>query len=164
MLYLGFLFIVVAAGTVVYSECEKMKKRSLEYTELLSLLVCLKGAVATGRKTPKEAVASFLQRGSGSNIPWLVGMEDGERVSSFFREKRILSSQTQLFEEDKAALADFFFEIGMYTADRERERVDKIILRIEKKEEELRRSTQNNTKAAWILFLSASLGLFIIIL
>ena len=164
MIYFGFLLVAASIGAILYEQCDKIKRKCAEYKEILDLLICIKGAIATGRRTPKEAVVSFLKNGGGEGIPWLSANDGGERVSSFFREKKLLSSESRLDDEDKLSLAGFLCELGISSLDEERARVEKIISLFEKRAEEVKQNTQTNVKAAWILFIAAALGGFIIIL
>ena len=163
MLYLGFLLVSVGAGIIVYGECEKIKRRAGEYSETLALLVYLRGAVASGI-APAEAVASFFKKGHGEALPWLFSHVDKERLTPFFRARKLLDSPSLLLGEDKSALAEYFADLGLQGVARESEKTEKIIAKIEKSEEAVRTGAEKSVKSAWVLFVSSAIGLLIVML
>ena len=164
MIYLGFILVALAAGFLVYEKTAAMKRGADEYSATLALLVSLKSAVSSKIRTPPEVLSSFLGGELGASIPWLSSLTDEGRVNSFLREGGLLSAETQLSAEDKDALSDFFLELGRNSREEEAERIDRIIALFEKREGEVRESAEKSVKSAWVLFVTAALGIFILII
>ena len=164
MLYFGFLLIALAGGLFVFEKCEKIKRTAAEYKATLSLLVYLKGAIAAERKTPSEAILSFREREEGSAVPWLAGLDTGERVNSFLREKRLLSSECGLSGADKRDIAAFFADVGRHSAQEECRLLSGVIGAIEKASAKISEESEKNVKTLWLLFITVALGALIIIL
>ena len=59
MRFLGFLLLAFASGVMVYEKISLMRQRAAEYTATHSLLVYVKGALASERRTPAEALLGF---------------------------------------------------------------------------------------------------------
>ena len=162
-MYLGFILVALAAGFLVYEKTAAMKRGADEYSATLALLVSLKSAVSSKIRTPPEVLSSFLGGEMGASIPWLSSLTDEGRVNSFLREGGILSAETQLSEKDRAALRDFFLELGKSTGEEEEKRLDWIISLFRGRCEEIRCSLEKNVKAAWVLFATLTLGALILI-
>ena len=164
MLYLGFLLISLAAGLMLYEKTERMKRERDEYFAVLSLLLYFKGGIAAERHTPAELFIGFSKKDEARAIPWLSSLDGGDRVTSFMRERRILSAVTLLSDADKKRLSELFSELGMHTASEEGERLGGEIARFSAIAEEKKVSCEKSIKAYWLLFLTVTLGIFIIIL
>lgn len=164
MIYLGFVLIAVSVGFFVSSWCAAMRRSGNEYSAVLELLVYIRGALVAERRTPSEAIASFARSDNGRYVPWLFELQDGERVNSFLRERRLFAVESLLSQDDKKALCDFFADFGKSCADEEGLRLDRIIALFEKRVNEKRASTENNVKSIWVLFITAALGLLILLI
>lgn len=194
MLYLGFLLLSFAAGLLLYEKTLKIKRERDEYLAVLSLLVYFKGGIASARRTPAELFFEFSKRNEAAALPWLSqifegGKEpcdapfckiasdgevsgtspaeignSGERVTSFMREKGLLSAETLLSETDKKRLCELFCGLGKHTAETEAERLEAEITHFSKTAEEKKSTAEKSIKAHWLLFLTVALGIFIVIL
>ena len=164
MFYLGYFLILVSVGLFVSSHCSSVRKAVNEYAAVLALLVYLRGAIAAERRTPSEAIASFAKSEKGILIPWLFELKDGERVNSFLRERRLLSEESSLSQDDKKTLSGFFEDFGKGCIDDELLRLDRIISLFEKSVGERRAAAENNIKSTWVLFITVALGLLILII
>lgn len=164
MRFLGFLLLAFASGVMVYEKISLMRQRAAEYTATHSLLVYVKGALASERRTPAEALLGFGRGELGEALPWLKCLDTWDRVNSFLRERELLTSETALDYDDKAALSDFFFDFGKHTAEEELSRLSGIIELFEKRAKENSAAAQKDEKSLWILFVTVALGVFILIL
>lgn len=164
MLYVGFTFISLALGLFVYDKCALIRQAAVEYSQTFALLVYMRGAVVSERRTPAEAIIAFSKTKDGMALPWLKELSTADRVNSFLREKRLLSSSTALQRDDAVVLADFFADFGMHTAEDEILRLDSVIKPFERKSQEKSASAEKEIKAVRILFVTVVLGLFILMI
>ena len=180
MIYLGFLLVSVALGTLLYDKTAVMKKEKNEYSAFLALLICFKTGLASERRTPCELFAEFRKRREAADIPWLsriFGSEGEcpleetesagraeERCIPFMRKREIMYSESYLSKEDKELAASFFLDFGKQEADAEIKRLDSVISAFSERERAVRESCEKNVKAQWLLFLTVTLGIFIIML
>lgn len=162
MLYLEFLLLSLCAGFLLYEKTVSLKRQEDEYSAVLSLLIYIKGGLASERLTPAQMIASFSERSEAQNIPWLSQML--ESTTSFMRDRRLLSCESRLLSGDKERIASFFADFGKSIAEEESKRLDTQIASLTKKSAELSLSFEKNSRAWWILFTTAVLGLLIIIL
>ncbi len=164
MIYLGFILTLISFGFFVSSLCASIRKSGNEYAAVLELLVYIRGALLAERRTPSEAIASFARSDRGRAVPWLFELQDGDRVNSFLRERRLLTVESSISQDDKKALCDFFADFGKFCADEEKLRLDRIITAFEKNVGEKFASMENNIKSIWVLFITAALGLLILLI
>ena len=182
MILFGFLLVAVAVASAVYDRNVKIRRCSDEYGALASLLVYFKGGLASERRTPAELFYTFSKREEARSLAWLGslfgenGAPDGrekaqaeardtpERVTSFMRERGILTAESYLTAEDKERLASLFSDFGKHTAAEEITRLDAEIEHFLKRADAVRESGEKNIKASWLLFVTATVGAFIILL
>lgn len=164
MRYLGFLLISAAAAMLVSERCASILRAAREYKSVLSLLLYLKSSVMTERRTPAEAVIAFSEREEGRDIPWLSELRSEMCVNAFLRERRILSAESSLDGREREALAGLFFELGKHTAEQEIQRISSIVSLFEKKSTERADSAEKSVKGAWILYVTAVIGGFILVI
>ena len=160
----GFLFIAAAVGIFLYGKTMLIKKERDEYSAVRSMLAFLKESLTGGRRTPREAITEFCEREESCAIPWLSELRSGERVNSFMRERRLLTLESYLSEEDKTCLCDFLFDFGRDVAEEEQRRLDGVISRFLEREREISAAAEKNIKSAWVLFVTLALGIFILLL
>ena len=164
MLYLGFLLMALGAAVAVYGYCDSLRKREREYAAVFELLVYLKGAVATEKRTPADAVLRFRESGGAGDIPWLLSLASADKIASFMREGGLDRADSNMLGEDKEAILAFFLSLGKRELDEERRSIEAIIDKIEKSREEIRLSTDGKIKTAWVLFATASAGALLMML
>ena len=182
MLLLGFLLVALAVATVIYDRNMKIMRCSDEYGALTSLLVYFKGGLASERRTPIELFSEFNKKEEARSLVWLGSLfgengtcassekttseirNTGERVTSFMRERGILTAESYLSAEDKERLASLFSDFGKHTAAEETSRLDGAIEYFSARESAVREAGEKNIKASWLLFVTATVGAFIILL
>jgi hypothetical protein len=69
-----------------------------------------------------------------------------------------------LSSEDTEALSDFFFKLGRGELCEERERLDRIINRIEESGASRRALSEGKIKSAWVIFVTAALGVLLLMI
>ena len=182
MLLFGFLLVAAAVASVLYDKNVKIGERIAEYTALAALLVCFKGGLVSERRTPAELFCAFSKREEARSLAWLgeifgensvsdntekTPSEIGntrERVTSFMRDKGILTAESGLCHEDKERLASLFADFGKHTAAEELKRLDGEIEYFTKRAAAVREEGEKNIKARRLLFVTAAAGAFIILL
>lgn len=182
MLLFGFLLVSLAVAAALYERNVKIKRCSDEYTALTSLLVYFKGGLASERRTPRELFSEFNKKEEARSLAWLGEIfgengasaspekttseirDIGERVTSFMRERGILTAESYLSGEDKERLASLFSDFGKHTAAEETSRLDGAIEYFSARESAVREAGEKNIKASWLLFVTATVGAFIIML
>lgn len=182
MLLLGFLLVAVAVASAVYDRNVKIRRCSDEYGALASLLVFFKGGLASERRTPAELFYTFSKREEARSLAWLGEIfgengtsassekttseirDIGERVTSFMRDKGILTAESCLYCEDKERLASLFSDFGKHTATEELKRLDGEMEYFLKRAADVHDAGEKNIKASSILFVTATVGAFIILL
>lgn len=161
---IGIVLIAIAAGIMLYEKTAKIQREAEEYLAIHTLLLYLKTSIISERRTPAEAILSFSKRGESGAIPWLSDLTDKERVNSFFRERRLESSESELSIEDKNALCSFFADFGKHTAEEECERLSGITSLFARRGEAKSINAEKNVKSLWVLFSTAVLGAFILLI
>ena len=163
MLYLGFLFTAIGSAIVVYGYTERLRAVKAEYAATLKLLVYLRGAVTSEMRTPSESILRFLSEG-GEGLAWASGLRTEEQICALLRSREISNAAALLSLEDRAALSDFFFELGRTELSEERARLDRIISVMEKRSAQTETQVQGRIRSAWVLFGTAALGALILII
>ena len=163
MIYLGFLLAAVGVGVAVYGYCETLKKIDREYADTLSLLVYLKGAVLSEKRTPREAITRFMKSG-GVDIPGGSVLSDEAFCDRESCGLTASYSPSLLFEKDRELLSDFLSKLGRGTLDEERARIGGVIDKMEKSAEEIRVESEKKQKSLWVLYATAALGALLVII